>query len=144
MLAYWRAGAGALRAPLVVGMCLLCFVVGSLMATPTDQPAPPMVTQPTAAVTDESVRALAEALAAVTASSVPSSASSVVEEAQEVLDAVESGQVQVTPSPTATTTTTTTVPTTTTSTTAPAEVPLEWPSSLPSVTVPPPFTVTVP
>lgn len=138
----WRAGAGALRGPLVVSLCLLCFVTGSLMATPSS-PAPPMVTQPTAAVTDESVRALARALERATTAPTPVTTPE-VDQAEEVLEAVQSGQIHVVPAPTATvatTTTTTAPPTTTTTTTAPDDT-YRWPT--PTVTIPPPYTVTIP
>lgn len=148
MLTYWRAGAGALRGPLVVGLCLLCFVTGSLMAPPSDTPTPPASTQPTAAVTDESVRALAEALEHASTSTPPVTGAA-ADEAAEVLDAIRSGQIHVTPAPASTTTTTTgppsttTPPASTTTTTVRDERPLlDWPP-VPS-TVPPPFTEVVP
>lgn len=141
MLADWRAGVTALRAPLMVGLCISCFVLGSLMATPAEAPAPPLVTQPTAAVTDESVRDLVDALHDLTTdTTVPPTASSVVAEAEAVLEAVESGQVHVIPTPTSppppsppTTTTTAPPPPASTTSTLPL---LEWPEDLPEVTLP--------
>lgn len=140
----WQAGVSALRAPLVVGLCLLCFVVGAMSATPTDT-APPVVTQPTSAVTDESVRALARALEAAVSATPPVTAPEVAE-AEEVLDEVRTGQVQVTPpstEPPAWQPPPTTSTTVTTTTTAPSvDNVVRWP--VPTSTVPAPTTVTVP
>lgn len=146
MLTYWRAGAGALRGPLVVGLCLVCFVTGSLMSDPTPPPSRSTTPVPTAVITDESVRALAEALDRATASTVPDpTLPEQVTRAEEVLDAVRSGQVHVEPAPptlapsTTVPSTTTTVPSTTSTTARPL---LDWVTP-PSSIVPPPYTEVV-
>lgn len=139
---------GTARCCVLFGALML--VTGYLLAAPTtdDAPRAPVVTQPTAAVTEQSVRDLIDEMRALTTTATPvtPTASSVVAQAEEVLEAVERGEVHVAPAPTTTTTTATTAPPATTTTTAP-EAPLEWPDEeLPAATstVPPAYTETIP
>ena len=130
MLTYWRAGAGALRGPLVVGLCLLCFVIGSLMAPPTDTaPDTHAVTTTVAQVTPEEVARLADALEALSTSTVPPAQQPLVDEAADVLEQLAPTVSTVPPAPTTTSTatTTTTLPATTTTTTA--DDTYRWPTT---------------
>lgn len=142
MFAYVLSG-GRAALNLLLATVLGMFI-GGLLATPTtdDAPRAPVVTQPTAAVTEQSVRDLIDEMRALTtATPATPTASSVVAQAEEVLEAVERGEVHVAPAPTTSTSTappvTTTVPPTTSTT-------VELRFTFPSSTIPPACTETIP
>ena len=93
MFAYVLSG-GRAALNLLLATVLGMFI-GGLLATPTtdDAPRAPVVTQPTAAVTEQSVRDLIDEMRALTtATPATPTASSVVAQAEEVLEAVERGE----------------------------------------------------
>jgi mucin-2 len=145
--AAWKAGAAALRGPLVVLAIIVSFVLGGAAASsdaPTPTPSPRRV----------STVALDRLTAALDRNTAHrhGPAPSVAVTASSVLDSVERGETVVIPPPTtaapiAPSTTTSTPPTTTTTTVPPTTVPddvIRFEPHVPTSWVPPPDSVVAP